>query len=62
MIKICTMRFNAELAVNGKLSSKDIEELHKAIERTIKQYGFCGDFMLGMSTIEITENKNASKR
>ena len=61
MIKICTMKFTAELAVNGKLSSGDIEELHKGIERTIKQHGYCGDFMLGMSAIEISENKNASK-
>ena len=61
MIKICTLRFNAELAVNGRLSDKEIEELHKAIERTIKQHGYCADFMLGMNTIEIVENKNASK-
>ena len=61
MIKICTLRFNAELAVNGKLSSGDIEELRKGIERTIKQHGYCADFMLGMNTIEIVENKNASK-
>lgn len=60
MIKICTMKFTAEIAVNGKLSSGDIEELHKGIERTIKQHGYCGDFMLGMSAIEISENKDAS--
>ena len=61
MIKICTMRFNAELAVNGKLSDKEIEELHKAIETVLRQRGCYANFMIGMNTIEIKENKDASK-
>ena len=61
MIKICTLKFTAELAVNGKMSSGDIEELQKGIERTIKQHGYCADFMLGMNVLEVTENKNADK-
>ena len=60
MIKICTMRFNAELAVNGRLSDKEIEELRKAIETVLRQRGCYANFMIGMNTIEIKENKDAS--
>lgn len=61
MIKICTMKFTAELAVHGKFSTDEIDELRKAIETVLRQRGCYANFMIGMNTIEIKENKDASK-
>ena len=64
-ISLWRLRFTAEIAVDGKqLTGPDQNTLCEAIERTLKQYGYHADFMVGKGgQLEIyQENKNASKR
>jgi len=56
-IKICKLRFDAELAVNGELTTAEVADLHKALERTVMQRGIYSTFMIGENKLEIEEKK-----
>lgn len=56
-IKICKLKFDAELAINNDLSGAEMEELRTALERTVMQRGIYSNFMIGQNQLEIVEKK-----
>lgn len=59
-ISLWRLKFTAEIAVDGeRLSSPDQNTLCEAIERTLKQYGYHADFMVGKNgQLEIYKEKH----
>ena len=57
-IEVCRLKFTTDIAVDGKLTAKDMDSLREAIERTLKQYGYHASFMVGSnSELEISQEK-----
>ena len=56
-IKVCKLRFDAELAVYKEITEAGLEHLRKEIERIVRQSGIYSNFMIGQNQIELSEKK-----
>ena len=56
-INLRSLKFTAEIAVNGKLQPRDVEALRLEIARAVQRMGYHNDFLLGDSQLELYGEK-----